>query len=165
MTLALVSTANQTILSVHAGSSTDVNVPGLWQAQNVGAGWQSTDGAYRLLPVTPFVPPPGFVVNGAPSYEIQGETVVETYAVVAAPIEIAAWKPITVIKALQSIQKSKADLFMNRMSDSDRARFSSASYVTENSALLISALAEPGVGITMQDLKTAIEALVGNGDG
>ena len=69
------------------------------------------------------------------------------------------WPPYTIVKALQSINRAKAALFMSKMDDGDRAVFTAKPFVAENDALLISALAEPSVNITLAALKTAIAGL------
>lgn len=159
MTVALITTSPFAIVSIFGGVPNPVQLPNGNRVYGAAVGW--TDNGYSLISVPAFVPPGGQVITGSPSYQIDGSgNVTETYSTAAAPA--LSWPPITIIKALQTIQKSKADLFINKMSSSDQARFMSSSSIAVDSPLLIAALAEPSVNITVAALTAAINGLTGN---
>lgn len=87
--LALVKVTPPTVLVVVDASSMRVNVAGTWQQDGATAGWQSPDGAYKVVAVSTFVVPNGQVTVGSPSYAIDGQlNVTETYATQAAPVVV-----------------------------------------------------------------------------
>lgn len=54
------------------------------------AGWQSPDGTYRLVNVTPFVVPGGQQATGAPTYSVTNFACSQSYTTIAIPNNIAA---------------------------------------------------------------------------
>lgn len=86
MSVALISTIPLAVIQAYQADVVSVNIPGLWVASNVTAGWQSDDGVYRLVAYTNFVPPVGKITIGSPSYSVDVNFVVtETYNVTDEP--------------------------------------------------------------------------------
>jgi hypothetical protein len=82
MALALITTLPLAVVQTYPGTFANINIPGLWQASGATAGWESPDGAYMLVSYELFVPPPGKMAVGSPSYTVDENFVVtETYAV------------------------------------------------------------------------------------
>lgn len=87
--VALIQSVPPAIVEIHGDCPCNVNVPGKWQVNGVGLGWQSPDGAYALVTVTPFQIPAGQQTVGAPSYAFDGQgNVVQSYATQAAPAAV-----------------------------------------------------------------------------
>lgn len=115
--------------------------------------------AYNIFAFELPTPPQGKVIQSIGYVASPGgvdQVPVYVDAPAAPPLQ---WPPYTIVKALQSINRAKAALFMSKMDDGDRAVFTAKPFVAENDALLISALAEPSVNITLAALKTAIAGL------
>ena len=83
--LALITKNPATIVEIYQQDPVNINVPGLWQAQDATVGWQSPDGVYSLVEIKPFAVPDGKQVQGQPSYAFDGDDVVETYDVADIP--------------------------------------------------------------------------------
>jgi hypothetical protein len=88
MSIALITTTPFAILEVFPADYANVNIAGTWQAQNVGVGYTTPDGLYKLVAVVPFVPPEGLMTIGQPTYAISAEGIVtQTFATQAIPAQ------------------------------------------------------------------------------
>lgn len=84
--IALIKLLPLTLIDVSPIDRMNVNIPDLWQAQGVGPGWATPDGAYSIVNVLPFVVPDGKVITGPPSYVLTDpDSVTQTYDVADAP--------------------------------------------------------------------------------
>lgn len=152
------------VIEVYGKVPNAIHVNGLGEVMAADVGWKSPDQNYRLVSVVAFVPAGGRTITGNPSYSVDTNGVVtETFATIPTPPIVLSWTPAKITRALQSINKAKADLFFSKMADSDRAKFIASESVRETDAILLTALAEPSVGITLAELKVAILALPNNG--
>ncbi len=91
--IALIQVNPPVVLDVFPGNLANVNVPDKWQAYQVPEGYQTPDGKYKVVAVTPFVPPIGQRITGSPTYATDGSTVTQTYSTEAIPVP----PPITTI--------------------------------------------------------------------
>lgn len=82
--IALVHVPTLTVLGIFGAGPININVPQL-QVFNADVGYVSTNGAYKILAVTPFVVPQGQQTVGPPTHSTDGNTVTETYVVQAIP--------------------------------------------------------------------------------
>lgn len=79
--IALITTNPPAVLSVFTSDAPgNVAVPNVGLLGNARAGWQSDDGTYKLVKVTPFDVPDGQQISGFASYTTDGTTVTETYS-------------------------------------------------------------------------------------
>ena len=88
MPTALITNNPPSVVAVYGAVPDTLPLPNGDTVSAASVGWTSQDGGYSLAPVTSFVPPPGQVVSGAPSYAIINGGVVETYATEAAPAPV-----------------------------------------------------------------------------
>lgn len=89
MKTALIATSPMSVVEVFNGVPARLDIPGLGQVYGTKIGWQSGDGAYKLVAVVPFTAPDGQVATGAPSYAVDAAGVVtETYATMTTPAPI-----------------------------------------------------------------------------
>jgi hypothetical protein len=85
MSVALITVAPVTVLSQWGQPPPVLVIPGLGDVHGAQVGWTSPDGIYMLADLIKFVPPPGQMITGNPSYVLNGTTVTETYATVPLP--------------------------------------------------------------------------------
>ena len=69
------------IIKFYSHKPINVNILGLWQAQNVEIGYKTPDNIYEIVKVIPFTVPENKKIVGEPSYSITSEGIVENYQV------------------------------------------------------------------------------------
>jgi hypothetical protein len=105
--LALVSTADNSIISAPLPEGGWVDLPNGARVSPALAGWQGdADHPYRLLAITDFTVPDGKQIAGAATYAVNGDTVTETF-----PVEdIPAPPDLTPAEKLANAGLTVADL-------------------------------------------------------
>ncbi len=89
MLAALIKHNPKQILKIFQSKPYNINIPDIWQAQNVNIGFKTPDDAYEVVSIIPFVVPKGKQTLGSASYSFnENNKVIETFNIEDIPIQV-----------------------------------------------------------------------------